>query len=335
MSEKDKLFTFMEGLKPWAHLELQRQQVTDLGSSMAAAEPLTDFTSETRKDRQTTSSPAQNKTGGAKSFRSNSNRGAPQKSSGYFLCDGPHRYRDCSKKQLLNALATFTDKALPAKPVEPQASASGENDSEEDEDNLGAISQWCNTLSHQVAAKKTVPPWAGKTAPALTGSHPEEEAQPRNPRKKGLMFVDVKIHGKPIRTMIDIGATHNYLASAEVERLGLVLEKGVGRVKAINSAAQPIAGVAKSVLIKVCPFKGKTNLYVVVMDDFKVILGLEFLRDTRTAVLPHVDSLLMMGTKPCVIPTLAWRTGEKKSFGYAVREGVQVERAILIVHPSF
>ncbi|KAL0331235.1 UNVERIFIED_CONTAM: Retrovirus-related Pol polyprotein from transposon [Sesamum angustifolium] len=125
------------------------------------------------------------------------------------------------------------------------------------------------------------------------------------------MFVDVKIHGKPVRAMIDTGATHNYLASAEVERLGLVLEKGVGRVKAINSAAQPIAGVAKSVLIKVGPFEGKTNLSVVVMDDFKLILGLEFLRDTRTAVLPHVDSLMMLGAKPCIIPTLAGRNGEK------------------------
>ncbi|KAL0430930.1 UNVERIFIED_CONTAM: RNA-directed DNA polymerase [Sesamum radiatum] len=124
-----------------------------------------------------------------------------------------------------------------------------------------------------------MPPRAGKTAPTLTASHPDEETQPRNPRKNGLMFVDVKIHGKPIRAMVDTGATHNYLASAEVERLGLVLEKGVGRVKAINSAAQPIAGVVKSVLIKV--------------------------------VLPHVDSLMMMGAKPCVIPTLAGRTGER------------------------
>ncbi|KAL0449382.1 UNVERIFIED_CONTAM: hypothetical protein Slati_1494600 [Sesamum latifolium] len=250
------------------------------------------------------SSLAQNKTGGAKSFRSNSNRGggdkkpyaqigsqgssnrnkpqenrqgAPQKSSGCFLCDGPHRYRECPKKQLLNALATFTDKASPAKSVEPQASVSGGNDLEEDEDNLDAISKWCNTLSHQVAAKKTVPPQAGKTAPALTGSHPKEEAQPQNPRKKWLMFVDVKIHGKIIRAMIDTGATHNYLASAEVERLGLVLEKGVGRVKAINSAAQLIAGVAKSMLIKVGPFEGMTNISVVVMDDFKLILGLKFL----------------------------------------------------------
>ncbi|KAL0447604.1 UNVERIFIED_CONTAM: RNA-directed DNA polymerase [Sesamum latifolium] len=47
------------------------------------------------------------------------------------------------------------------------------------------------------------------------------------------------------------------------------------------------------------------------MDDFKLILELDFLRDTRTVVLPHVDSLMMMGTKSCVIPTLAGRTGER------------------------
>ncbi|KAL0401379.1 UNVERIFIED_CONTAM: hypothetical protein Slati_4167800 [Sesamum latifolium] len=142
MSEKDKLFTFMEGLKPWARVELQRQRVTDLGSATTVVERLTDFASETQRDRQTTPSPVQNKAGGAKSFRSNSNRGggdkkphaqsgsqgsssrskpqenrqgAPQRSTGCFLYDGPHRYRDCPKKQLMNVLATFTDKASPAK----------------------------------------------------------------------------------------------------------------------------------------------------------------------------------------------------------------------------
>ncbi|KAL0287105.1 UNVERIFIED_CONTAM: Retrovirus-related Pol polyprotein from transposon.6 [Sesamum angustifolium] len=166
-----------------------------------------------------------------------------------------------------------------------------------------------------------MPPRAGKTAPVLTGSHTEEKTQPRNPRKKGLMFVDVKIHGKPVRAMIDTGATQNYLANAKVERLGLVLEKGVGRVKAINSAAQPITGVAKSVLIKVGPFEGKANFSVVVMDDFKLILGLEFLRDTCTAVLPHVDSLMMLGAKPCIIPTLAVRNGEKNLLAMQFEKG--------------
>ncbi|KAL0434610.1 UNVERIFIED_CONTAM: hypothetical protein Sradi_0168900 [Sesamum radiatum] len=95
------------------------------------------------------------------------------------------------------------------------------------------------------------------------------------------MFLDMKIHGKPIRATIDTRATHNYLASAKVERLGLVLEKGVGRVKAINSTAQSITGVAKSMLIKVGPF-----------------LGLD-------------QSFYRGATKSCIIRTLARWTREK------------------------
>ncbi|KAL0400225.1 UNVERIFIED_CONTAM: hypothetical protein Sradi_2365800 [Sesamum radiatum] len=183
MSEKDKLFTFMKGLKPWARLELQRQRVTELGSVMAAAEHLTGVIPiEVGGDRkpypQTSSQGSSNR-----NMPQENKQGVPQKSDGCFLCDGPHRYRDCPKKQLLNALATFNDKASPVKPVEPKAS---------------------------VAAKKTVPLRAGKTTPALTASHlEEEEAQPWNPWKKGLMFVDVKIHRKPIRAMIDTRATNN------------------------------------------------------------------------------------------------------------------------------
>ncbi|KAL0336261.1 UNVERIFIED_CONTAM: RNA-directed DNA polymerase [Sesamum radiatum] len=248
---------------------------------MAAAERSTDFNLENRKDRQTTPSPSQSKSGGARSFRSNSNRGggdrkphaqsnsqgsfsrnkpqenkhgAPQKSSGCFLCDVPHRYQDCPKKQLLNALATFTNKASPAKPAEPRPAASGENDSEEDEDNLDS--------------------WQACSRHDRYGSYSQLPCERRSRE-----------------TWVRVGEG--------------------SWAKAINSAAQPIAGVAKSVLIKVGPFEGKTNLSVVVMDDFKLILGLEFLRDTRTAVLPHVDSLMILGAKPCIIPTLAGRNGEK------------------------
>ncbi|KAL2225718.1 UNVERIFIED_CONTAM: Transposon Tf2-12 polyprotein, partial [Sesamum indicum] len=210
-------------------------------------------------------------------------QGAPERRRGCFFCDGPHGYRDCPKRRVLNALATtFADNASSSKSVEPQAEAGGENDTEEDEDNLGAVSQWCNTVS-MVAAKRVVHPLRKRLSRLLLWNS-------RNRKKK---------------------KSSPGLLGRKVARLGLVLEKGVGRVKAINSAAQPIAGVAKSVQIKVGAYEGKTNLSVVVMDDFKLILGLEFLRDTRTAVLPHVDSLMMMGAKPCVIPTLAGRTGER------------------------
>ena len=43
MSEKDKMFYFLEGLKSWARIELQRQRVQDVATAMAAAECLNDY----------------------------------------------------------------------------------------------------------------------------------------------------------------------------------------------------------------------------------------------------------------------------------------------------
>ena len=128
---------------------------------------------------------------------------------------------------------------------------------------------------------------------------------------KGLMFVDVKINGKPIRALIDAGATHNFVAGTEVERLGLSLEKDSSKIKAVNSAAQPIYGVARAVPMKVCSWEGKANFTAVPMDDFQAILGLEFLRNTKTAVMPYSNSMCVMGDKPCLISTMSTTNSEK------------------------
>ncbi|KAL2518320.1 Uncharacterized protein Adt_14567 [Abeliophyllum distichum] len=134
------------------------------------------------------------------------------------------------------------------------ASSHCEADSEDDEDVIGAFLHRCSTISHRVIEKGEVSQKKVK----------KEELKPRVCKAKDLMYVDVKINGKPIKAMVDTDATHNYLASPEVERLGFVLEK-----------------------------------------------GLEFLRNTKTAVLLFSDSLMMMGSKPCVIPTLVEKMDEK------------------------
>ncbi|KAK3014389.1 hypothetical protein RJ639_008621 [Escallonia herrerae] len=112
---------------------------------------------------------------------------------------------------------------------------------------------------------------------------------------KGLMCVDIKVKRKAIRAMVDTGATHNYISSTKVKRLGLTLEKGCGLVKAINFTSQPVARIARSVLIKVGPYEERTNFSVVTMDDFKLILGFEFLRDTKTTVTLCINSLAVLG----------------------------------------
>ncbi|KAL2523580.1 Uncharacterized protein Adt_08634 [Abeliophyllum distichum] len=164
----------------------------------------------------------------------------------------------------------------------------------EDEDVVGVFSHRYSTISHRVIKKSDV----------SQKNIEKEEPKPRVCKAKGLMYINVKINRKLIKVMVDTGATHNYLASSELECIGLVLEKGNGKVKAINLVAQPIVEVAKSTLIKVGPFEGRTNLSAVQMDDFKLILGLKFIQETKTAVLLFFYSLMIMVSKSCIISML-------------------------------
>ncbi|KAK2971008.1 hypothetical protein RJ640_023440 [Escallonia rubra] len=333
MSAVDRLFFFMEGLKAWARTELNRRRVNNLNEAIIAAESLSDYNSEPQRPPQRGNpnrsnggkkpgGQAPNQSWGSKSsWVSNSStlqksgvgfKAKPDASTsgevkkpafrGCFLCQGPHVIANCPQRQMMNA---FFDNMGQVQRGEQSGSQSRHPPTEEqtdtqdyeEEDAVGAFPQWCNAVTTQV----------GNPEESSTGEKPKDMP----PKKKsdvsgkGLMYVDIKVNGKAIRAMVDTRATHNYISSTEVERLGLTLEKGCGRVKAINSAAQPVAGIARSVLIKIGPYEGRTNFSVVIMDDFKLILGLEFLRDTKTTVMPCTNSLAMLGSKPCVIPTRA------------------------------
>ncbi|TYK22237.1 uncharacterized protein E5676_scaffold333G001330 [Cucumis melo var. makuwa] len=62
MSEKDKVFCFVEGLKPWAKTKLYEQRVQDLTSAYAAAKRLFDLTSDSQDVRRyQSSSPGRNR----------------------------------------------------------------------------------------------------------------------------------------------------------------------------------------------------------------------------------------------------------------------------------
>ncbi|KAH6793421.1 hypothetical protein C2S52_003898 [Perilla frutescens var. hirtella] len=281
---------------------------------MAAAECLMDYHTEPREKKPSPPNGGQQKGGGGKPFRPTYNRGGGDKPShsqessqestdksrprwgnkaarssrfdGCFLCNGPYMLKDCPKRQLINALCgdmEWDKQRSKKKKKEPMpVPEEPEEDSESEGENLGAFSHRCNVLARTETRKGKALPRNIKTAPAMEGGA-AREASAKSTKEKGT----------------------------EVERLGLVLEKEVGRVKAINYAAQPIAGVAKSVLIKVGPYERRTNLSVVTMDDFKLILRIDFLWDTKTSVMPHAGALMMMGNKPCVAQTVSPKTSSK------------------------
>ncbi|MCV5004357.1 retroviral-like aspartic protease family protein, partial [Escherichia coli] len=73
---------------------------------------------------------------------------------------------------------------------------------------------------------------------------------------KGLLYVDAYINGKPVTAMVDTGASHNFVSIDEARRLGLKTVDGGGSIKAVNSAARRIQGVAHGVQTKLGAWSG-------------------------------------------------------------------------------
>ncbi|KAL0313603.1 UNVERIFIED_CONTAM: hypothetical protein Sradi_5759600 [Sesamum radiatum] len=92
--------------------------------------------------------------------------------------------------------------------------------------------------------------------------------------------------------MLDTGSTHNFVADREIQKLGLTLAQHSSRIKAMNSEAKPIQGVA-SVDLKVGSWTGKCNLMAVPLDDFDVILGMDFMLLTSAMVIPYLSGLFI------------------------------------------
>ncbi|KAL0438984.1 UNVERIFIED_CONTAM: hypothetical protein Slati_2381400 [Sesamum latifolium] len=93
--------------------------------------------------------------------------------------------------------------------------------------------------------------------------------------------------------MLDMGATHNFVADREIQKLGLTFAQHSNRIKSANSEAKPIQGVA-CVGLKVGSWTGKCNLMVVPLDDFDVILGMDFMLLASAMVIPYLSGLFIV-----------------------------------------
>nr|CAD1838443.1 unnamed protein product [Ananas comosus var. bracteatus] len=160
---------------------------------------------------------------------------------------------------------------------------------------------------------------------ALKGQVGEKKTPlPKESKHNELMYVDIKLNGKTTRAMVDTGATHNFIATGEAERLGLTLSKDGSRMKAVNSKVQPIAGLAKEVPVSIGSWTGKANFMSVPLDDFQVILGMEFLQTARGVPMPFLDALCMMGDEsPCVVPVVRKTTDARQISALQLKKGVK------------
>nr|GFA01784.1 hypothetical protein [Tanacetum cinerariifolium]GFA08058.1 hypothetical protein [Tanacetum cinerariifolium] len=121
LSDQDSLFYFLNGLQGWAKTELERCGVQDLATAIAHAEALIDFSSRRDSSKPRDRKVNHKKGGGDKNAQPKVDhaRKPPTgkdrsvktnyKSGGCFICDGPHRARDCPKKTSLNGMSAHKD----------------------------------------------------------------------------------------------------------------------------------------------------------------------------------------------------------------------------------
>ena len=107
------------------------------------------------------------------------------------------------------------------------------------------------------------------------------------------------------KAMIDTGATHNFVLEEEARRLKLQTSKEAGWLKAVNSVAKPSQGVARGATMKIGSWEGKIDFTVAPMDDFKIVIRMDFLRQVKAVPIPFLRSMAILEEEaPCMVPTI-------------------------------
>ncbi|XP_022745098.1 uncharacterized protein LOC111295720 [Durio zibethinus] len=314
MSEKDKMFYFLEGLKPWVRTELLRQKVQDVVTAMAVAERLHDYNDGSSKRKNPPLGGSNSIFGsGGKMARvdrpfsggsdkrlfgqdntqpraNNATSFRPSQPLACFLCKGPHRVAECPHRGALNALrASSQDSAKTPETVK---------EIEEESAGMGSM-RFLNALRTQLNTIKREP-------------------------NRGLMYVDLVLNEKTTRAMVDTGATDTFITPKEAKRCGLKVNKDYGQMKAVNSPAFAISGSSKNVMTKLGPWEGKVDITVSPMDDFDVVIGLDFMMLAQAIPIPAASCLLFLGEQPCVVPaTILPKNGKKMISALQFKKGCE------------
>lgn len=281
LSAKDALFQFKDGLKPWVRTELDRREVSDLNRAIAVAESLVEYK---KPDKAETP-----KGGGDKK------RGFAKGNGGGGNGSGNHKGGEKKNER------------------EGSSGHGGQGDRKwgKREDKRGDkpwekkrpltcflcdgphLAFHCPSRSKLTAIVKGTDEPEGdrlKLGSMLLSAVPAK----RKGQPTGLMFVDVVVAGTAMKALVDTGASDLFLADRAAKRMGLKVEKGTGSIKTVNSREQPITGVVRGAEIQLGQWKGREAITVVPMDDYDVVLGLDFLTGLRAMLLPYDNYICIL-----------------------------------------
>ncbi|XP_012859014.1 PREDICTED: uncharacterized protein LOC105978142 [Erythranthe guttata] len=293
LSEEDLLFHFTDGLQGWAKQELHRRDIKSVDEAIAAAESLTEY-----QPREPLRKEKWNPTKGGEERWDNHSRDYrdnrdPRRASTSRGGDKPS-----SRHQLEEKKRSFVPKGGCFVCKGPHTMSQCPK--------MGSLS----ALLQQEAEQGT------NEGLGNMGSLQLLNALKANPMpatsSKGLMYVEARINGTPAKVMVDTGATHNFITEDETKRYGLRWTRRDGWLKAVNAKAQSVNGVARDAELHLGTWKGQVDLSVAPMDDFKVVLGMDFFRKVMAIPIACFNSVCILekGT-PCMVSAINGTTKEE------------------------
>ncbi|KAG6478500.1 hypothetical protein ZIOFF_061943 [Zingiber officinale] len=268
MSEEDKLYNFLYDLQPWAQVELRRQNVRDLPSAITAADALVDLCMSKENLNMSSSSKSNFVRKDKKGdWKKEGKKDAKKKDSG-----NNHGKGKAEHSAKLNALLL--------------------GDKEDDYEHEVA------TLVNPLKLLNTIV--AYEPLELLTNMS-EDMVRAHSQ----LLHVSVMLNRKSAYAMVDTGATHTFVSAKLVQEYGLSIRKCPKYIKSVNAKAQAIVGMAYNVPLTVGTQVGKANMMVIPLEDFQIILGMDFLRKTKTVPMPHLDGVMaMQESNPCFVSAM-------------------------------
>eukprot|EP00253_Pinus_taeda_P030661 PITA_30661 len=285
MAERDKVFNFIIGLKPWARNEVKRQKIRTLEEAFAAVDRLVDHYDETSNEKNKSDKPKEKKKDDASKSDDNSKEKKPLKC---WLCAGPHVVKNC--------------------PSKPKVAAAAQSD-EDDNDSVGMMQ-------------------------ILGASATTEVTSRRDPERNRLEYVQMKIGDVDVLTMVDSGASHNFMSEDTTRRLGLKFVPVKAQMKTVNSPLMAILGIAEKVDTTLGKCTRKVDFTIVRIDDYEVVLGMEFMKQFEAMVVPHLRKLFIYDGKedvPIGVPTIGVTKPDHKLGGMQMEDKEKTNKRLSTV----
>ena len=94
---------------------------------------------------------------------------------------------------------------------------------------------------------------------------------------------------------------HMQVGQQEARRLELKVKKDSRKMKVVNSKALPIVGIAKKASLKLGEWRGDVDSVVVHMDDFDVVLGMEFLLKHKVILMSLAQCMVVTSDTPSIV----------------------------------